>query len=456
MRNKVVNRYILFLFIVINLIHADISIMNMTFDLGILVFTIITIAAFGSCFWLDYVKRSDRKELRTQDWVIFGIILAIVFADIIRLISRAGVNTQETENHLLLCSLVLMYFILGKCDQVEEQTVLLFSISNFVMYGILIVNYITATGFQSIEEQITADGGIMAWLVLGVCVHMVAYCTDTVRQHKIWYGICALLGSFVLFMEKNMIAILIVEAVFFLIISEYQPVKGLIRNVMQLFFAFNFLLCNMSLVVGYVNIFKGLASYDLEVSVYLELVLAVIGLIFFTLWDKCNKEEIADDELMPGMLPFFKGLKIAAVIFLLALFAAATRGESTVLPEVMYKILSAFILGAAEQTGIFHTAGASYGLIGAAIIFVFLLILAAICFQKKEERPEPQRLLHIIVTIYLVQSILLKQTVMSVPFYAVFIIAYWNHYKKAATNIEEKEIEEESTDEANNSDTMLQ
>ena len=444
MRDKIVHIYILFLFAIVNLVHTDITIADIY--LKTLVLTIGTVVAFALCFWFRDSKKIHWKGFRLTDWVM----LAILFADIARLIYQAGVDSTDLDPEFGILSVALMYFILKQCDQIKGRAIFLLSISNFVIYVILMINHIFGAEFAGIGEQINTDGGINAWLVLGICVHVIAYCTAKARGYKIWYGACALLGALLLFLEKNMIAILLVETVFILIASQYQPTKGLVKRTMQMFFAFNFLLCNMSLLTGYVEIFKGISTYDLEVSVYMELILAVIGLIFFTIWDKCCKEDTADDVVLPQMLPFFRGLKIAAIIFLAALFTTAVRGESVVLPDVMLKLQSAFILGTAEQTGIFHTVGTRYGLAGVVIIFVLLFMLASKSFAKDEDLPDVQKPLKIIATIYVMQSILLKQTMMNVPLYAVLIIAYWNSNTKRT-----KDIKGEDTDEANHSDTML-
>lgn len=444
MRNKIVNIYILFLFTIVNLIHTDIVVMNLY--LKTLVFTVSAVVAFALCFWFRDVKKIDWKKFEILDWAM----LAIMLADIGRLIWQIRKDATNADQEFIVFSIVLMYFIMRQCNQIEERTIFLFSISNFVMYCVLMINRIYPTGFAGIREQINADGGINAWLVLGICIQVIAYCTAKTRRYQIWYGVCTILGAFLLFLEKNMIAILIVETIFIAISSHYQPTKGLIRRTMQMFFGFNFLLCNMSLITGYVEVFKGITTYDLEVSVYMELVLAVIGLIFFTLWDKCNRENTSDDELLPEMLPFFRGLKIAAIIYLAALFTAAVRGASVILPDMMLKLLSAFVLGTADQTGIFNTVGTRYGLVGAIITFVFLFMLASKSFAKDGDMPDLQKPLKMIVAIYVMQSILLKQTMMSVPLYAVLIIAYWNQNKKTI-----KQTKGEDTNEANYSDTVL-
>ena len=243
-----------------------------------------------------------------------------------------------------------------------------------------------------------------------------------------------------------MTAILIIEGLIISLPFIFKPEKRFIKRVIEILLCFNFLLCNMSLLTGYVEIFKGDMIYDLEVSVYMELVLAVAALAFFTLWDKHTTEEDEMDTRLPELLPFFQLVAVVAIIFIGALFTAVTRGSSVVLPDVMYKLLSLFILSIAEQNGIFYTIGERYGIVGAVAVMVLLAVIAIYCLRKPMEDTREQKLSKCIMVIYVVQSIFLKQTVLTTPLYAAIIIMYLKGTVEKERNV---------LDEADNSDTVL-
>ena len=64
-----------------------------------------------------------------------------------------------------------------------------------------------------------------------------------------------------------MIATVIVGILFFQLILRYRPRRKMISRVMQMFFAYEFLLCNMSLLTDYTEVIKTDVAYDLGINV---------------------------------------------------------------------------------------------------------------------------------------------------------------------------------------------
>lgn len=440
MREKIANIYFIFLFFVLNLICIDFSV------LGINLRTLLLFAVtFIVLVFLLFHGRTlfQWKKITRVDWGVCALMLITLF----RLIYQIIKDSTDINQEITALVIGMIYFILRQC-QVSLRILLgTFGISNFIVYLMLLIPRFTDGWGAASTEFMTTCGGTLAWLVLGICVNILAYCTTNSKKQHIFYGIAAFPGVLLLFLEKNMTAILLIEVLFVMLPFVFKPTKAFIRRVMMLFLLYNFLLCNMSLLTGYVSVFKGSVTYDLEVSVYLELVLAVIALGFFELWDKCTKGKEEQDIVLSQMLPFFRVLGAAGAIFIGALFTAATRGSSVVLPEVMYKLLSLFILSVAGQNGIFHAIGVRYGVIGAVLVMVFLCKVAVCCISDRGEAPKKQHILKCIAAIYVVQSIFLKQTILTTPLYMVFVIMYWKQM-----NLKERKI----TDEVNHSDTMLQ
>lgn len=485
-KKKAANIYIIILFGILNLVCFDFKVFQTNIR-AILLFAVTTVIFFY--FFSLNIKRFKWKKLTRTDWIISAIIITAL----IDLVYHICTGRTDIGQELAVLAMGMSYFILRRLSIDTDIVFKIFNASNLVGYIFLIITYITKGWGIAAVRFLTGSGCIVSWLILGISVSILAYCTSEGKIQKYFYGIGMLLGSFLLFMQKNMTAILIIEGLLLMLPFIMKPSKGFIKKVMEMFFAFNFLLCNMSLITGYVEIFKGLSTYDieanvypvtydLEVSVYLEMALALAGLGFFTLWDKQTNESDAEDKLLPEMLPFFKAVIIIILLFLGALFAASTRGASVILPEVMYKLLSLFILSISGQAGVFYTVGERYGEIGAVIILVFLTVIAVSCLRKSEEDEKEQKLLKCIAVIYVAQSIFLRQTVVTTPLYMVFVISYMNRTIMNETVMDETvidetaadetamnetaadetvinetaEIERNITNEADNSDTMLQ
>lgn len=443
MREKVANIYFIFLFFVFNLICMDFSVFGINLKTILLCVITFIVLVFLFC---SGRRMFQWKKIAAGDWVVLVFMLITFF----RLIYQIVKDASDANQEITALAIGMIYFILRQYSISLRVILGAFGISNFIVYLMLLISHMSrfVGGWATtMTELLTNSGGIVAWLVLGICVSILAYCTTDDKKQHIFYGTEIVLGAFLLFMEKDMIAILLIEVMFVMLPFVFKPTKALVRRDMMLFSIYNFLLCNMSLLTGYVSVFKGSVTYDLEVSVYLELVLAVIAFIFFELWDKRTKAKAEQDTVFPAMLSFFQGLGAAGMIFIGALFTAATRGSSVVLPEVMYKLLSLFILSVAEQNGIFHTIGARYGVVGAVLVMVFLCMLAVCCMRDKGEASKKHHILKCIIVIYIIQSIFLRQTILATPLYMVFVMMYWKQM-----NLKERDI----TDEINYSDTMLQ
>ena len=77
---------------------------------------------------------------------------------------------------------------------------------------------------------------------------------------------------------------------------------------------------------------------------------------------------------------------------------------------------------------------------------VLMAVIAIYCLRKPKEDTREQKLSKCIMVIYVVQSIFLKQTVLTTPLYAAIIIMYLKGTVEKERNV---------LDEADNSDTVL-
>lgn len=438
-RENATKIYIILLFGLLNIICFDLSFFSINIRTILLfLFTIITF------IYIISMERARFKwnKLTHTDRIVCAIIVIIL----LYLIYRKCTNQPDVDQEIMALAMGMMYFILRDFILPTGAIFRILCASNCIVYAMMMSVYFTRGWSAVLIEFLTGSGGITAWLVLGVSISILAYCTSDRKKERTFYGTAMILGSFLLFMDKNMVAILIIEGVLLVLPFLLKLEKGYVKSVMEMFLIFNFLLCNMSLITGYVELFKGYVTYDLEVSVYMEMVLAVAALVFFTLWDKHTAEDDAQDKPLPELRQFFKGVAAAIVIFIGALFAAATRGSSVILPEVIYKLLALFVLGISEQHGIFYTAGARYGIVGAIAVMAFLCLLAVKSMHDTEEDTREQNLLKCIVAIYIIQGIFLGQTIMTTPLYAAVIIVCLKGTVKKERNI---------ADEIDNSDTVL-
>lgn len=153
--------------------------------------------------------------------------------------------------------------------------------------GIVFLYYVGTTFTDPIVNQIGKNSGQMAsGLSLIAMITIYAYCMCTDKLQSLIFLFCAGMNFFVLLLNHNVFSSWLMAGVFFMIPILFRPTAELIKRDMQLFFLYAFMLCNMSLITNYTTLIQKEVSYNLEQSVYLEMVLAILGLVFFHYWDR--------------------------------------------------------------------------------------------------------------------------------------------------------------------------
>lgn len=198
--------------------------------------------------------------------------------------------------------------------------------------GIVFLYYVGNDFLEPIVNLINKNSGQMASvLILISVVTIYAYCMCTDRLQSLIFLLCAGMNFFVLLLNHNVFSSWLMTGVFFMIPILFRPTAELIKRDMQLFFLYAFMLCNMSLITNYTEMIQQEVSYSLEQSVYMEMVLAVLGLIFFHYWDRLPE----GIELKRISMVRLQRKFMTALLILIILFGAVLCGGNSwqALPE---------------------------------------------------------------------------------------------------------------------------
>lgn len=153
--------------------------------------------------------------------------------------------------------------------------------------GIVFLYYVGNQFVEPIMNLFNKNSGAAASvLILTAGFTIYAYCICTDKLQSIIFMFCAGMSFLALLLNHNVFSIWLMIFLFFMIPILFRPTAELIKRDMQLFFLYAFMLCNMSLFTNYTAVFQKEVSYSLEQSVYMEMLLAVGGLIFFHYWDR--------------------------------------------------------------------------------------------------------------------------------------------------------------------------
>ncbi len=132
-----------------------------------------------------------------------------------------------------------------------------------------------------------ANDGIVAYLLLGNILSITnwIFLKEEGKQNIVWFLMTAF-QMFVLLLHQSHVSNWIIVLCLLGIISFFRPRATVIKKTGILLFLFLFLWSNMSLLLNYTKWFLVKAGYSLETSVYMELFLALGGLVFFHYWDR--------------------------------------------------------------------------------------------------------------------------------------------------------------------------
>lgn len=443
MRKSLEDIYLIILLFLYNLMLVDITVFG--FSLKILLLLVATLVVI----LIHTLKRSDERI----EWQISYLdiaIAAICICGLAVFVYKLIMNPLDNEKTMVIMTLCLLYYLIRiRKEPVSKDIVFLFSISNAVIEIMLLWHYIVNMDTPLPIELLLENNTILSWLILVITVNVVSYCIYEGKE--IWYGANAVIGFFLLFIQKNIVAIGIVGAFFLFLPLVYMPTKRLVNSAMQMFFIYGFLLCNMSLITGYTEIIKIELIYDLETSVYLELLLAVFGVFFFHYWDKNTTEEDDGRKLLPELREYMqKALCIIGIMTVLFMGAVVKEGTA-IMPDVCAKLIEQGKRSFHSQSGIFETVVLEYGGIGVVLV-LYLYFTLAYSLQKKK-KPKVTRhhkLFRIITGMFVVQSLFLTQSMVTLPLYLVFVISFLKD-----TDLFEKKERGKDTNEVDYSDSVL-
>lgn len=365
------------------------------------------------------------------------------------------VRPDDSEKYMALLSLCILYFVIRNyCWNIGSDVIFLVSILNAAVSIVLLYRYLVGAELEVLVSALLKNGACLSWLVLSITINVIGFCIYDGKE--LWYGANAVIGFFLLFIQNNVAAAAIVFFMFWQTAAWYAPRKIMVKRVMQMFFAYAFLLCNMCLITNYTKLLKVELAYDLESGVYMELALAAFGAWFFHVWDKAADGENIDDADENAVLAqfggFFKKARNIAIIMIAVIVAAAIRGKVNILAEVFEKLAALCRQSMESQTGIFEMANALYGMPG--LIMAGGLVVGVACIlteYRKSMKSRQRKLFGIVSWVFVAQALFLTQSFASMPMYIIFIAIMLNGRGACVV-----EMKEEVTNEADNSDSVLQ
>lgn len=410
--------YILFLAGIHNLVFVDVSIDGMPLR------TLILLLADFLCITV-YIYKREMELPRWRECSTFEKMMAVML--VISAVTLAFWAVSESDHFWTgvdAVALMLVYPCISGRKRFPQDIFCVYSACSSVVCILLVVYYLTGGICEPLIALLLEDHAVVPWLVLGITVNIMAYCFQ--EKGQIWYGINIVLAAFLLALQKNVYGMALAALVPLMLPIFCRPSKELVGRAAQAGLMYAFLVCNMSLITGYTALVEGIVAYDLEISVYMELMLAAMGVWFFGYWDR-YAQGMDKGATVPEMRIWCRKAVTACLVGTAGIFAVVKLSEAG--EDASWKRVAQIIaedIGESSEwsSGVFGQMGQRFGIWGIAAACVLFYIGITRIRNTKQWRVKAHKLYRLVAAVCLMQALFLPQTMASLPVYAVFLFLF--------------------------------
>lgn len=427
LEEKIIYIYIITIFSVFPVFLIADKMQNVTFRW--LLYCILTMITAGTCIFLLLQKKINcRKRFYKIDICMITLLILSIGQAIICVFKGEG----NKELYYLICISILAYFILSVFSKQINDLILcldLLLIAYVVVYLELFVRLFIFPQFNATIELLIQDKTVMrAFLFLGVMVSILQYCINRKAKKDIWYLATAAAGFFMVAIQKEIIGALMIGVLFLIIPLLFLPTVELFKRNFIMAFMFFFILSSIAIMTNYTNVLKADVQFNLLYSVYLDLAIAVIGILVFSYWGRIPDNIPSEKIVMKRMQKNFFFLFKLYVIFLGTVWCIEWPEGLT--DRLGSKVFLQFVSSLKNELN--HIDGTpvqmlrEYGLIG-IIVVVILCAMIISRVRKNYEYSTQSAILTTIAVMFIVQSFFYKQQIVTTPVYTVLVTSavFW-------------------------------
>lgn len=310
---KIIYFYMYIMLLLYPLFCTD-SIVFQVFEGKIFLYCVITILTFLIYVFLlkkNYMK--DRMRLRPLD--AYLILLAVFL--MLKIVDCIIVQDMASGNEIFFCCLIVTYFLLKniKCNYLYFTRIILLSA---VILSPSIIRY-CITGNITIfgaELLFVYSEGIASWLILVSCLCILLYSVDQANRYRKFYLVMNVLSYLLLYLCGDMLAICMVGIFILVVPVMFPPTVTLIKKNVILCFLFLFTLSNIPLL-QYLEIANIHVQYNIEHSIYIDLLLVLTGLFIMQYKNKIPNNISPDSIILKKVRRWYKNIIISiGIIFM--------------------------------------------------------------------------------------------------------------------------------------------
>ena len=285
----------------------------------LLLYYAITISVLLAILMLAMEKKVTIRYPKTiLDYVvILFIVIHIILIPIHLIKGQTGY-----ELSLLVVALAVSFYLLSGGYSYYRYYTDIFLFAGAAVLIQLMVHYTAYPSYRTPIALLVEEGRVLAgcMLLLGM-VSGAEFVRGKQRDNEFFYLLISGASFFFLFLSQNKVALLL--GAFSVLVTPFctNLTKEKVKRCGILAFLYFFLYSNMSLIASYGGILKIKTNFSLLGSIYLDMVLAAVGAIAFSYWDKISRENQSEEVWLEDVRKVLStALRIGVVLVVVGLF----------------------------------------------------------------------------------------------------------------------------------------
>lgn len=366
-------------------------------------------------------------------------MVAILAAySLIRILYKIVITNEENLEsfgyEIVVLAMAALYVLIISRPVFREFYFDILLYSSLVVFALLLIKYFCGNGVDGAIAVLLQDkSGIGSYTVL-VCmagVWQYIKCEDKLRSF--FYLGVLVIGFFVLFVNQSRVSFWIMAVVFIAVPILQRPTAELVKRDMTVFFIYLFLLCNMSLITNYTNLLYIDVTFDLEQSVYLELLTALGGICFFRYWDRIPEGVDLRRLVMRRMRRGYQFLLRSMSVIAAGMILGGNLWKE--LPDrfgmkAWKGFAIPFIDEINQEKSTFYLCFEQFGVIGSLLLLSLCVLLVAELKKKYRFDKPVTGMLVLISGVFLAQLLFWKVSISILPVYWMFLVLAISYKEK--------------------------
>ncbi len=407
---------------------------------SLLLLTVVSVWMLGKIL---YAGREGQPFLMVRyrtDTAAFAAFLYAVISAVIKLFSNSDEGWIDFSWNAEVIALAVLCLLVSAETQFRALYLDLLLYSGLLTAGVyMLLNLTDGLETDRLLAAFSDSGQTASYFMLVGMVSVYACCTGKDKMRSVFYMMTAGVSFMALFVNQSSISLWLMAFYFLALPVVLRPTALLVKRVMQLFFMYLFMLSNMSLLTEYTDIFRKEIFYSLQHSVYVDLLVAAGGAVFFYYWERIP----AGTELERLVLrKLQKGYRMLVKVIALLFVVTAVAGGRIELPgKAVDDMFRTFVLPLSEEmsgreSG-FWCVFRGYGVMPGFFLIITIVLFADRMYRNYAEDKPVTGALSLISGIFVAQLLFWNPGLHNIVcyFYLILTASFYKEERKQVKSI---------------------